>query len=161
MFRGLSDGENCIIMFSFFSTLLAQRPKNADFTCLMTIYEVTLWIYTRSVHCWNLCILPLTASVYATSSGKVANGTVVCCRCSESFKLSRLMPVDSSYAISYYWLIVAYVVLPTVSEVLRQKGWTSTFSACVNRPMLSMAKKVENLHFLPFYPPQSHLGLAV
>ena len=100
-------------------------------------------------------------SVYATSSGKVANGTVVCCRCSESFKLSRLMPVDSSYAISYYWLIVAYVVLPTVSEVLRQKGWTSTFSACVNRPMLSMAKKVENLHFLPFYPPQSHLGLAV
>jgi len=27
--------------------------------------------------------------------------------------------------------------------------------------MLSMAKKVENLHFLPFYPPQSHLGLAV
>jgi len=63
MFRGLSGGENCIVMFSFFSTLLAQRPKNADFTCLMTIHEVTLWIYTRSVHCWNLCILPLTAWV--------------------------------------------------------------------------------------------------
>jgi len=48
-----------------------------------------------------------------------------------------LVPIESAYMISYFWLIVTFVISRTVSEIRRVIGWTSpirTHPTLIQRP---------------------------
>jgi len=117
-----------------------------------SLYLFCDWIFYREFRNWKLFFqfAPIASNdlyvcLFLSSTDFAVNLDLSHGRSRSISRSSKLVPFDRSYAISYQWLTVTWVIYVTVSEILRQKlhkklscCWNSSRCELTIRPVTAV-----------------------